>query len=181
MGSSAFGATVLLAPTDGNLDGLGFLVFPGLEDSGIIAQILIFPFDTGVNFARLDEERQSFRSTDVVEEGDLFRSTSTDFANTIVGDDNYIFADLNGDDQLDSIIQFELGTSSVPRAVAVASTLDPTPASVFPFLDAVGGEFLSLQDGVAAIDAAQVPEPSSFALLGLGALGFLARRKRWVA
>ena len=93
------------------------------------------------------------------------------------GSDNFSLVDLNNDGIFESVLQFEFTDDSNESGdvIAIASNgaIDSTTSEFI-----TGGDTLSLADGISAIQAAAIPEPSSLTLLALGAAGLAARRQR---
>ena len=104
----------------------------------------------------------------------------------IEGSDNYISFDADGDGVVDTVIQIDTlanGSGEFNTGIGIAAIVSNN--ALIPFNGFTGpgnGQELTVAEAVAAIAAADaIPEVSSLALLALGSVGLVARRRRTAA
>jgi len=104
----------------------------------------------------------------------------------IEGSDNYISFDADGDGVVDTVIQIDTlanGGGEFSTIIGIAAIVSNNALTPFNGFTGPGnGQELTVAEAVAAIAAADaIPEVSSLALLALGSVGLVARRRRTAA
>ena len=100
------------------------------------------------------------------------------YEGSIDGSDNWMKVIRNGDGAVSwAQLEFDFGPTFIPLDVQVGD-FRPVLIDIPLYVSRTDGSDFSLAEAVAAVALSAVPEPSSTALLGLGGLALMLRRRR---